>query len=76
MLLLIILTLNGRILIAPPIPTPTPEPVITYKGGGMSHHVFIPKDTGENQISIKEKIQREDSEIVVIVQLTLKNFII
>ena len=72
MLLLIALTLKGAIAISPTPPPPTP----TTNGGGMGRadysHISYEKENKDRL----EKILIEDSEIIKIVELTLKHFII
>ena len=73
MLLLIALTLKGSIAISP---TPPPSPIF---GGGISggaKHSYVTDDTEKRQREYRLKIDIENSEIIAIVELTLKNFII
>ena len=84
MLLLLTLALKGSIVIAPMPPIPTP----TLGGGGVA--TFQSYNSNNNSKELlkeeterrkkeeceREKIITEDSELVAIVELTLRNFII
>ena len=75
MLLLVALTLKGRITISQPIPVPIPIPPF----GGSKNKVNYPNTYDEVERRQREqriKIEIEDSEIIAIVELTLRNFII
>ena len=70
MLLLIALTLKGSIAISP---TVLPKPPSGGGGDGKSVYSNTYRDKNKEN---REKILREDSELVKIVELTLMNFII
>ena len=82
MLLLIALTLKGSIAISPTPPIPTPS-FGGGGGGGISHNInykshkeTLRDNEREEREKKIEKILIEDSEIVQIVELTLRKFII
>jgi len=59
----------------PPSPTPSPIPSGSGGGGGGGY-TWNYSDKEKEQREQKERIAIEDSEIIEIVQLTLKHFII
>ena len=78
MLLLIALTLKGRITISQETPIPIPISTPPFGGGGTirgnypNSYYEIKRIQQEQRI----RIEIEDSEIIAIVEFTLKNFII
>ena len=71
MLLLIVLTLKGSIAISPPTP---PMPTPGGSGSGVAEYSYVNhKKDDKDKL---DKILKEDSETIAIVQLTLKHFII
>lgn len=74
MLLLIALTLKGSIAISQPIPL---NPTFGGSGGRTnSEYSYVIDDPQKRQREYRLKIDIENSEIIAIVELTLKNFII
>ena len=73
MLLLVALTLKGRIIVSEPTPVSIPP------FGGSKNKVNYPNTYDEAERRQREqriRIEIEDSEIIAIVELTLRNFII
>lgn len=55
--------------------TPPPTPPITdVEGSGISYYQQLSRE--KNQRVLEKRIQIEDSEIIAIVEITLKHFII
>ena len=73
MLLLIALTLKGSIAISP---TTLPSPTLGGGNSGGARHSYVVDDKEKKQREYRLKIDIENSEIIAIVELTLKNFII
>ena len=74
MLLLIALTLKGSIAISP---TVLPKPPSSGGDGGSKFgYSNTYRDKNKEDRENREKILRDDSELVAIVELTLMNFII
>jgi hypothetical protein len=71
MLLLVALTLKGAISITPTPPVPPPPSTGGGGGGGKYRTEQVDRDR-----EIKDRILRDDSDIVAIVELTLKTVII
>lgn len=77
MLLLVALTLKGRIIVSEPTPVPIPIPIPPF--GGSKNKVNYPNVYDEIEKRQREqriRIEIENSEIIAIVELTLRNFII
>lgn len=75
MLLLVALTLKGRIIVSEP--TPVPIPILPFGGGDNKGNYPNTYDEAERrQREQRIRIEIEDSEIIAIVELTLRNFII
>ena len=72
MLLLVSLTLKGRITVSQPTPVPIPIPIKTPLVGSSENTARYYNNLQEQII----RIEIDNSEIIAIVELTLRNFII
>ena len=75
MLLLVALTLKGRITISQPTPVPIPIPK-PPDGGSKIKYSNVYDEIEKRQREQILRIEIENSEIIAIVELTLRNFII